>query len=150
MLVSSRGPFLSALSSRSRATESRPCSVLYGTLQGVAVLVHSSPAYCSCVPSSELLLVSCFSSVGEHCYVFHIKLKIKVLHLKITNNSTSGQPAFLLVPTWHLDRQPDFIWWTRGVFVATWHICGHTTCLLTEYHRISQNSRGWKGPLWVI
>ena len=39
-----------------------------------AVLVDSSHACCSCVPSSELLLISCFTSMGEHCYVFHINL----------------------------------------------------------------------------
>jgi len=37
LLISSGGPFLPALSSRSRATESPLRSVLYGTLQGVAV-----------------------------------------------------------------------------------------------------------------
>ena len=32
-------------------------------------------------------------------------------------------------------------------------VCGlgqGTSPRVTEYHRISQNSRGWKGPLWVI
>jgi len=53
-------------------------SILYGTLQGVAVLVDSSHACCSCVPSSELLLILCFSSMGEQCYVFHINLNFQM------------------------------------------------------------------------
>jgi len=60
------------------ATESPLRSILYGMLQGVAVLVDSC---CSSVPSSELLLILCFSSMGEHCYVFH-------MNLNFTNNST--------------------------------------------------------------
>ena len=78
LLISSRGPFLPALSSRSRATESPLRSVLCGTLQGVAVWVDSSHACCSCVPSSELLLILCFFSVGEQCYVFHINVNFQM------------------------------------------------------------------------
>jgi len=50
LLISSRGPFLPALSSWSMAMESPLRSTLYGTLQGVAVLADSSHACCSCVP----------------------------------------------------------------------------------------------------
>ena len=70
LLISSIGPSLPALSSQSMAMESPPLSILYGMLQGVAVLVDSSHACCSCVPSSELLLILCFSSTGEHHYFF--------------------------------------------------------------------------------
>jgi len=73
LLISSRGPFLPTLSSWSMATESSLRSILYGVLQGVAVLVDSLHACCSCVPSSEILLSSCFSSMGKKCYVFSYK-----------------------------------------------------------------------------
>jgi len=49
------------------ATESPLRSTLYGVLQGVDVLVDSLHACCSSVPSSELLLMSYFSSMGEQC-----------------------------------------------------------------------------------
>jgi len=60
------------------ATESPLRSILYAVLQGVAVLVDSSHACCSYVPSSELLLILCFSSVGEQYYVFHINLNFQM------------------------------------------------------------------------
>jgi len=53
-------------------------STLYGVLQGVAVLVDSLHACCSCVPSSELFLILHFSSMGEQCYVFHINLNFQM------------------------------------------------------------------------
>jgi len=58
-----------------RSLNSAPSS---GMLQGVAVWADSSHACGTCVPSSELLLISCFSSMGEHCYIFHIKLNFQM------------------------------------------------------------------------
>jgi len=53
-------------------------SILYGMLQGVAVLVDSSHACCRCVPSSELFLILCFSSMDKQCYVFHINFSFQM------------------------------------------------------------------------
>ena len=52
--------------------------------------VFSSRACCSRVPSSELLWILCFSSVGEQCYVFHVNFNFQMQNLNFTNNSTGG------------------------------------------------------------
>jgi len=60
------------------AMESPLRPTLYGMLQGFAVLVDSLHACCSCVPSSELFLILCFSSMDEQYYVFHINFNFQM------------------------------------------------------------------------
>ena len=49
----------------------------------------------------------------------------------------------------------SLVLWTESPFVAeahSVHSCNTSSTSVSQNHRIteSQNSRGWKGPLWVI